>query len=139
MDILFTIIYNYLRLFISIIYDYLRLIISIISNISWNRWLWNRWHWNDSPFLAIGVSRRLRGQQSGGWGWLPDVVCQLVGNGMVPRHVMKSGDTCKPSIGHSNFGWSLRLFRIFRLFWLFWFFRVITMSCDYFDYLLQAK
>ena len=54
------------------------------------------------PFPVPGerrVQALARTAEPGGWGWLPDVVCKLVGNGMVPRHVMKSGDKSKPSIG----------------------------------------
>ena len=56
------------------------------------------------------------GHQTGGWKRLPDVGCQLVGNGMVPRHGFKSGNMFKPSFGKSMTSLSLLFLIIYYYF-----------------------
>ena len=50
-----------------------------------------RWYWNYSAPHAQHLSGRSRRPQAGRRRWMPDVVCQLVGIGMVPWYVMKRG------------------------------------------------
>ena len=47
-----------------------------------------RWHWNCSAPHAKHLSGRSRRPQAGRRRWMPDVVRQLVGIGMVPWHVI---------------------------------------------------
>ena len=75
--------------------------------------------WNYSWLLGHCLFRHFQRLSAGGWGWLPNVVCKLVGNGMVQWHVMKVGEKFKPSFGWSihywdycNFSGLLRLFSI---------------------------
>ncbi len=49
-----------------------------------------RWHWNHSAQHAQSFSRRARRSRGGFRGRKQDVLCQLVGFGLVPRYVMKA-------------------------------------------------
>ena len=55
-------------------------------------------------------------QQTRGWKRLPDVVCQLVGNGIVPRHVFKSGNMFKLTFGNTITSLRLLCFIIYYYF-----------------------
>jgi hypothetical protein len=48
----------------------------------------SRWHWNYSAPNAQRLSGRSRRPQAGRRRWVPDVIRQLVGIGMVPWHVI---------------------------------------------------
>ena len=50
-----------------------------------------RRHGDNSTTPEQPLSWRARRPQAGCWRWMPDVVCQLVGIGMVPWYVMKWG------------------------------------------------
>ena len=64
-----------------------------------------RWHRNDSAPPEQLVSRRTWRPQAGCWRWMQDVVCQLVGNGVVPWHVM-NGKGSSASVSHPAPFWS---------------------------------
>ncbi len=85
----------------------------ILETSSCTSWL----HRNDSAPPAQLVSSRIWRPQAGCWRWMQDVVCQLVGNGVVPWHVMNEKGS-SASVRHLTPLWCAGLSQL--LLWHLW-------------------
>jgi hypothetical protein len=84
-----------------------------------------RWYLNHAAQPAQSLFKCARRPPGGFWGRMQDVVCQLVGIGMVPRYVMKANgvqDTVQHGVRHVVILYQLwLLYQLFHLEWNNWY------------------